>query len=67
MQVSIITVCYNSVRTIKDTLLSIAAQTHYDIEHIVVDGASNDGTQEVVKAAFRPHNQVHFRARPWHI
>ena len=49
MIISIITVCYNSVRTIKDTLLSVAAQTHPNIEHIVVDGASKDGTQEVVK------------------
>jgi glycosyltransferase involved in cell wall biosynthesis len=49
MKISIITVCYNSVQTIKDTLLSIATQTHHNIEHIVVDGASKDGTQEVVK------------------
>jgi glycosyltransferase involved in cell wall biosynthesis len=49
MKVSIITVCYNSVFTIKETLLSVAAQTHQDLEHIIVDGDSKDGTQEVVK------------------
>ena len=49
MKISIITVCYNSVQTIGETLDSVTAQTHPDTEHIVVDGASTDGTLEVVK------------------
>ena len=48
MKISIITVCFNSAATIKDTLRSIAAQTHPDIEHIVIDGGSTDGTMEIV-------------------
>jgi len=48
MKVSIITVSYNSVATIADTLKSVASQTYSDIEHVVVDGGSTDGTQEVV-------------------
>ena len=48
MKLSIVTVCHNSVRTIEATLLSVTAQTHNDLEYIVVDGASKDGTQEIV-------------------
>jgi glycosyltransferase involved in cell wall biosynthesis len=50
MKISVITVCYNSAATIADTLRSVAAQTHPDIEHIVIDGASKDGTADRVRA-----------------
>jgi glycosyltransferase len=50
VKVSIVTVAYNSAATIGDTLASVAAQTHPDIEHIVVDGASTDDTLTVVRA-----------------
>ena len=49
MKVSIITVSYNSARTIRDTLVSVQKQTYKDIEYIVVDGNSSDGTIEIVK------------------
>jgi glycosyltransferase involved in cell wall biosynthesis len=49
MKVSLITVSYNSAKTIADTLVSVQAQTYKDIEYIVVDGNSNDGTIEIVK------------------
>lgn len=49
MRVSIITVTYNSASTIEDTLQSVSRQTYADIEHIVVDGASKDGTVEIIK------------------
>jgi glycosyltransferase len=48
-KISILTVCYNSGKTIGDTLRSVAAQSYPDIEHIIVDGASKDDTLEVVK------------------
>ncbi len=54
MKVSIITVAYNSAATIADTLASVQAQTHLDIEHIVIDGGSTDGTVDVVRACMRP-------------
>ena len=50
MKISVITVAYNSAATIADTLRSVATQTHPDIEHIVIDGASTDDTLTVVKA-----------------
>lgn len=48
MKVSIITVCFNSAKTVKDTLLSVATQKNVDVEHIVVDGGSTDGTLEII-------------------
>lgn len=48
MKVSIVTVCFNSAATIEDTIRSIRSQQYEHIEHIIVDGGSTDGTQEVV-------------------
>jgi glycosyltransferase len=50
MKVSIVTACYNSARTIAGALDSVASQTHPDVEHIVVDGGSADGTLDAVAA-----------------
>ena len=50
MNFSIITACFNSERTIKDTLDSILEQTWKDLEIIVVDGDSNDSTCEIVQS-----------------
>ncbi|MDT9001256.1 glycosyltransferase family 2 protein [Paucibacter sp. APW11] len=49
MKISIITVSYNSAASIGDTLRSVASQSHPDIEHIVVDGGSTDGTQSLLR------------------
>lgn len=49
VKISVITVCYNSVQTIEQTILSIKNQTHKDVEHIIIDGGSTDGTQEIVR------------------
>ena len=53
MRISIITVCYNSAKTIGDALRSVREQTYGEIEHIVVDGGSKDNTLEVVAAEGR--------------
>lgn len=49
MKISIITVCYNSEATIETTIQSVAAQTYKNIEYIVVDGSSKDGTLDIIK------------------
>lgn len=53
MKVSVITVCYNSEKTIASTLDSIASQTHENLEHVIVDGGSTDGTINIVKQKLR--------------
>lgn len=49
MKISVITVAFNAARTIGETLDSVAVQSHPDVEHIVVDGASTDGTLTIVE------------------
>lgn len=49
MKISIITVCYNAEAHIDETLRSVVMQDHRDIEHIVVDGGSTDGTMAKVQ------------------
>lgn len=49
MKISIVTACYNSVETIRDTLRTIQMQSHQDIEHIIIDGGSTDGTLEILE------------------
>ena len=49
MKITIITVAYNSALTIADTLRSVGAQSHPEIEHLVIDGASKDDTLAVVQ------------------
>lgn len=46
---SIITITYNSSATIERTIKSILSQTYTDYEYIVVDGASTDGTIDIIK------------------
>jgi len=48
MKVSIITVCYNSATTIEDTIQSVLGQSYPNIEYLVIDGVSQDGTLEIV-------------------
>ena len=48
-KVTIITVCYNAVDLIEDTLESVLNQTYANLEYIVIDGGSKDGTIDVIR------------------
>lgn len=48
MKVSIITTTYNSAKTIEDTIKSVLDQTYPNIEYIIIDGGSVDGTPDIV-------------------
>lgn len=49
MKISIITTTYNSAHTLVDAMESVLRQTYADIEYIVVDGGSQDGTVDVIR------------------
>ena len=47
--VTVITVVRDGVRTLERTIASVRAQTHADLEYLIVDGASTDGTVELIR------------------
>jgi glycosyltransferase involved in cell wall biosynthesis len=48
-EVSIVTVSFNVVNTIENTILSVINQTYPNIEYIIIDGGSTDGTVDIIK------------------
>jgi len=51
---SVITIVYNNVQDIERTIQSVVQQTYPHIEYIIIDGASTDGTLQVI-ASYRNH------------
>lgn len=49
MKISVVTVSYNSGKTIRETLKTVLSQTHNEIEYIVIDGNSTDETIEILQ------------------
>jgi len=49
MRVSVITVCFNSVETIRETIESVLSQEYFNIEYIIIDGGSSDGTLDIIQ------------------
>lgn len=49
VKMSIITVVYNGVDTLEETILSVVKQNYKNIEYIIIDGESTDGTLEIIK------------------
>ncbi len=50
MRISVVTVCFNSAKTIGATLRSVREQSYENVEHIIIDGGSIDNTLEIVAA-----------------
>lgn len=48
MRISVVTTSYNSSATIRDTMQSVREQDYQDVEYIIVDGGSSDGTMDIV-------------------
>lgn len=49
MKLSIITINYNNAEGLRKTLASVASQTYCNIEHIIIDGGSTDGSVDVIR------------------
>ena len=49
MKISLITACFNSEATIRTAIDSVLSQKGVDIEYIIVDGGSKDGTVDIIK------------------
>ena len=62
MKISIITVSYNSVKTIKDTIDTVLNQSYSNVQHLVIDGKSTDGTIKILEKYCNPN--FFFRSEP---
>ena len=49
LKLSIITINLNNIKGLQKTMQSVVSQTFQDMEWIVIDGASNDGSRELIK------------------
>ena len=58
LKISIVTVAFNSAKTIRDTINSIVKQDYKNIEYIVIDGNSTDETNQIVRE-FNDHVDIH--------
>ena len=47
--ITIITVVYNSVSYLEETIISVVNQTYENIEYIIIDGGSTDGTIDIIR------------------
>ena len=54
-KISVVTATYNSIATLRETIESVRSQSYPDLEHLVIDGGSRDGTLDILKEY--PHLQ----------
>ena len=58
LKISIISVCYNSSKTILDTIRSVNSQSYPNIEHVFIDGLSSDNTLEIIRSNSKRKNVI---------
>jgi len=61
MKISLITICYNSEKTLEETIQSVLNQNHKNIEYVIKDGGSTDGTLAIVE---KYKDRVKFVSKP---
>lgn len=54
MKITVITAVYNSAATVGEAIASVAAQSHPDVEHLIIEGLSKDGSLEAISRASHP-------------
>lgn len=75
MKLSIVTINYNNAEGLRKTLASVVSQTYADIEHVIIDGGSTDGSVEIIREYARANgahagsqtnncHQIHWLSEP---
>jgi glycosyltransferase involved in cell wall biosynthesis len=64
MKISIITVTYNSAATLPATIDSVLSQQGVELEYLIIDGASTDGTLEIIKQAAAQDERIRWVSEP---
>jgi len=64
MKVSIITATYNSEKTLATCMNSVLNQSHSDIEYVIVDGVSKDGTMALIESKAKAHSNIVYVSEP---
>ena len=60
IDISVITPVYNSIQFIEDCILNVINQKAINVEHLIVDGGSNDGTLEVIQHFAKEYPHIRF-------
>ena len=60
IDISVITPVYNSIQFIEDCILNVINQKAINVEHLIVDGGSNDGTLEVIQHFSKEYPHIRF-------
>jgi glycosyltransferase involved in cell wall biosynthesis len=58
MKISIITVCFNSVEITRTAIKSVLSQVDINLEYLIIDGSSNDGTVDIIKEYAEKYPQI---------
>lgn len=64
MKVSVITVCLNSVEHLREAMNSVVQQDYPDVEYLVLDGGSTDGSVDIIRSFAKDHPQVRWWSEP---
>jgi len=62
MKITVITVCYQSAATLADCIQSVAGQEYENLEHWLIDGASTDGSQDLIQSL--EHDRLRWISEP---
>ena len=65
LKVTVITVCFNERRLLKETIESVCRQTYENIEYLILDGCSSDGTSDMMKE-YAGYDSIHFYSEKDH-